>query len=130
MFMDSKFGRDSFKKSIKRGRKYNAVTTAITQNVEEILQYTDTRTMISNSEFIMMLNQSPLDRAELENMFNISEEQSSYLSNGQAGSGLLKFGTSLVPLIDNFPKNTDLYRAMTTKPDERAVIDQKGTIHV
>lgn len=130
MFMDSKFGRDSFKKSIKRGRKYNAVTTAITQNVEEILQYTDTRTMISNSEFIMMLNQSSLDRAELESMFNISEEQSSYLSNGQAGSGLLKFGTSLVPLIDNFPKNTDLYRAMTTKPDERAVIDQKDTIHV
>lgn len=125
LFLASKFGRDYIKKFIKRCRKYNAVATAVTQNIEEILEYTDTRTMISNSEFIMMLNQSPLDRIELENMFNISEEQSSYISNGQAGSGLLKFGGSLVPLIDNFPQDTDLYRAMTTKPSERVVIDKK-----
>lgn len=130
LFLASKFGRDYIKKFIKRCRKYNGVATAITQNIEEILEHTDTRTMISNSEFIMMLNQSPLDRIELENMFNISEEQSSYISNGQAGSGLLKFGTSLVPLIDNFPKDTDLYRAMTTKPSERAVIDKKDKAHV
>lgn len=130
MFLSSQFSRDYFKKFFKRIRKFNGVATAITQNIEEILEFTDTRTMVNNSEFVMMLNQSSSDRIALESMFNISEEQSTYLSNGQAGSGLLKFGTSLVPLIDNFPKNTDLYRAMTTKPSERAEIDKKDSIHV
>ena len=65
-----------------------------------------------------MLNQSPLDRAELGRMLNISPAQMSYITNSDAGQGLLYNGKTLVPFIDKFPKGNSLYKAMTTKPDE------------
>ena len=65
-----------------------------------------------------MLNQSPLDRAELAAMLNMSPAQVSYITNSDAGQGLLYTGKHIVPFIDKFPTNNSLYKAMTTKPDE------------
>jgi len=102
----------------KRVRKFNAMCTGITQNVEDILQSHTARTMLSNSEFIIMLNQSSTDKIELANLLNISEEQLNYISDVKAGNGLLKIGSNLVPFENKFPKNTKLYKLMTTKPEE------------
>ena len=102
----------------KRVRKYGAFATGITQNVEDLLQSHTARTMLSNSEFIVMLNQSSTDRLELASLLNISQTQLSYITNVDAGQGLIKIGSNLVPFVNKFPKNTKLYKLMTTKPNE------------
>ena len=102
----------------KRVRKYGAFCTGITQNVEDLLQSHTARTMLANSEFIIMLNQASTDRIELAKLLNISDLQMSYITNVGAGEGLIKVGSSLVPFSNRFPKNTELYKLMTTKPGE------------
>jgi hypothetical protein len=106
----------------KRVRKYGAFCTGITQNVDDLLQSHTARTMLANSEFIVMLNQASTDRMELARLLNISDLQLSYITNVEAGNGLIKVGSSLVPFTDQFPRNTKLYRLMTTKPGEQAEI--------
>ena len=102
----------------KRVRKYGAYATGITQNVDDLLQSHTARTMLANSEFIVMLNQAATDRVELAKLLNISEPQMSYITNVGVGQGLLKVGSNLVPFINRFPKNTTLYKLMTTKVGE------------
>ncbi len=102
----------------KRVRKYGAYCTGITQNVLDLLQSHTARTMLSNSEFIVMLNQAATDRIELAKLLNISDRQLSYITNVDAGRGLIKVGSSLVPFENDFPKDTKLYRLMTTRPGE------------
>lgn len=102
----------------KRVRKYGAYCTGLTQNVEDLLQSHTARTMLANSEFIIMLNQASTDRIELAKLLNISELQMGYITNVGAGQGLIKVGSNLVPFINKFPKNTKLYKLMTTKPGE------------
>ena len=102
----------------KRVRKYGAYCTGITQNVDDLLQSHTARTMLSNSEFIVMLNQAATDRVELAKLLNISDLQLSYITNVDAGHGLIKVGSSLVPFANEFPKNTKLYQLMTSKPGE------------
>ena len=102
----------------KRVRKYGAYCTGITQNVSDLLQSYTARTMLSNSEFIVMLNQAASDRIELAKLLNISEDQLNYITNVEAGHGLMKIGSNLVPFENDFPKNTELYKLMTTKIDE------------
>ena len=102
----------------KRVRKYGAYCTGITQNVEDMLQSHTARTMLANSELIIILNQASTDRIELANLLNISELQMSYITNVNAGEGLIKIGSSLIPFVNRFPKNTELYKLMTTKPGE------------
>lgn len=92
--------------------------TAITQNVEYLLDSVQASTMLSNSEFVVMLNQAFSDRAKLSKLLNISDEQMSYVTNADAGCGLIKYGSALVPFINRFPKDTELYRLMTTRPGE------------
>ena len=99
----------------KRVRKYGAYCTGITQNVDDLLQSHTARTMLANSEFIIMLNQASTDRIELARLLNISDLQMSYITNVGAGQGLLKVGSSLVPFVNKFPRNTELYRLMTTR---------------
>jgi len=103
----------------KRVRKYGAYATGITQNVDDLLQSHTARTMLANSEFIVMLNQASTDRLELAKLLNISDLQMSYITNVDAGHGLIKVGSSLVPFANKFPKNTKLYKLMTTKPGEQ-----------
>ena len=104
----------------KRVRKYGAYATGITQNVDDLLQSHTARTMLANSEFIVMLNQASTDRLELAKLLNISDLQMSYITNSGVGEGLIKVGSSLVPFKNKFPKNTELYKLMTTKPGEGA----------
>ena len=102
----------------KRVRKYGAYCTGITQNVEDLLLSHTARTILSNSEFIVMLNQSSFDGEELAKLLNISEMQMNYITNVKEGNGLIKIGSVLVPFINKFPKNTKLYKLMSTKPNE------------
>ena len=102
----------------KRVRKYGAYATGITQNVDDLLQSHTARTMLANSEFIIMLNQASTDRLELAKLLNISDLQMSYITNVEAGHGLIKVGSALVPFVNKFPRNTELYKLMTTKPGE------------
>ena len=102
----------------KRVRKYGAYCTGITQNVDDLLQSHTARTMLANSEFIVMLNQAATDRTELANLLSISDAQMGYITNVGAGQGLLKVGSSLVPFRNQFPTDTKLYKLMTTKPGE------------
>ena len=74
--------------------------------------------MLANSEFIVMLNQAGTDRVELAKLLNISDLQMGYITNVGAGQGLIKIGSILVPFINKFPKNTKLYKLMSTKPNE------------
>ena len=104
----------------KRVRKYCAYATGITQNVEDMLQSHTARTMLANSELIIMLNQASTDRIELAKLLNISDLQMSYITNVNAGEGLIKIGSSLIPFVNRFPKDTELYKLMTTKPGEGA----------
>lgn len=102
----------------KRVRKYGAYATGITQNVDDLLQSHTARTMLANSEFIIMLSQASTDRMRLAELLNISDRQMSYITDVEAGHGLIKVGSSLVPFANKFPKNTKLYKLMTTKPGE------------
>lgn len=99
----------------KRVRKYGAYLIGITQNVEDMLQNNTARAMMANSELIIMLNQASTDRVELAKLLNISDLQLSYITNVGSGEGLLKIGSSLIPFSNKFPKDTELYKLMTTK---------------
>ena len=107
-----------FNSAWRQFRKRGAYPTAITQNVEYLLDSVQASTMLSNSEFVVMLNQAASDRAKLAKLLNISDEQMSYVTNADAGCGLIKYGSALVPFINRFPKNTKLYELMTTRPGE------------
>ena len=74
--------------------------------------------MLSNSEFVVMLNQVATDRGELARLLNISNEQMSYITNADAGCGLLRYGSSLVPFVNRFDKSTRLYKLMSTRPTD------------
>ena len=99
----------------KRVRKYGAFITGITQNVEDLLQSHTARTMLANSELVVMLNQAATDREKLAELMGISELQMSYITNAEAGHGLVKIGGALVPFVNHLPKDTELYGLMTTK---------------
>lgn len=110
-----------FNSAWRRFRKRNAYPNAITQNVDYLLDSVLARTMLSNSEYIVMLNQAAPDREKLAQLLNISNEQMGYITNADAGCGLIKYGSSLVPFVNQFPQNTKLYQLMTTKPGEDSV---------
>ena len=118
VLFENEYSATFFNSAWRQFRKRNAYPTAITQNVEYLLSSVDASTMLSNSEFIVMLNQAASDRKELAKLLNISDEQMSYITNSDAGCGLIRYGSSLVPFINRFPKNTKLYKLMTTKPGE------------
>ena len=115
---ENEFSAQFFTSAWRQFRKRNAYPTAITQNVDYLLDSVQARTMLSNSEFIVMLNQAEPDRVKLAQLLNISPEQMSYITNAEPGCGLIKYGGSLVPFRNRFPKDTALYHLMTTRPGE------------
>ena len=102
----------------KRVRKYGAFAIGITQNVGDMLESNTARTMVSNSEFVIMLNQKASDVLELSRLLEITPNQTQYFTNKDAGKGLMKIGSNLVPFVNKFPKDTQLYKLMTSKPGE------------
>lgn len=112
------YSADFFYRLYKRIRKYNGFVTGLTQNVEELLKSDTARLMLANSEFLILLNQATTDREELASLLNISDNQLSYITNVGAGHGLIRCSGNIVPFENSFPKNTKLYRLMTTKPGE------------
>ncbi len=119
VFFGNELSSNFLSESWKQFRKDGALATGITQNIEECLGSLTARTMLANSEFVVMLNQAPTDRKELAKLLNISAAQLSYITNAEAGQGLLKCSSAIVPFVDRFDRNTELYKLMTTKPDER-----------
>ena len=107
-----------FDSSWRQFRKRNCYPTAITQNVEYLLDSAQARSMLSNSEFIVMLNQAAGDRMRLAELLNISREQLSYITNSEPGCGLIRYGSVVVPFDNHFPRDTKLYQLMTTRPGE------------
>lgn len=103
----------------KRFRKYAAAMTAATQNVEECLRSDTARLMFANSEFLVLLNQAATDRAELAKLLNISTTQMSYITNAEAGHGLIRVSGSIVPFANEFSKDGELYRLMNTTPGDK-----------
>ncbi|MEG0577264.1 MAG: TraE family protein, partial [Bacilli bacterium] len=115
-----------FNSAWRQFRKRDGYPIGITQNVEYLLDSVQASTMLSNSEFIVMLNQAYQDRDKLAKLLNISEEQLSYITNADSGNGLIKYGGSLVPFVNQFPRNTELYKLMTTKPKDREEFNLNG----
>ena len=104
----------------KRYRKWGGIPTGITQNVKDLLSSREGENIFENSDFIYMLNQAAGDRQILAKQLNISPHQLSYVTHSGEGEGLLFYGNTILPFIDHFPKDTELYRVMTTKPQEVA----------
>ena len=114
----SSYSGEFLYKCWKRFRKYGATLTGITQNVEECLLSDTARIMFANSEFLLMFNQAATDREELSRLLGTSNTQMDYVSDAPAGHGLIKVGGGIVPFINGLPKETALYKLMTTKPGE------------
>ena len=102
----------------KRFRKWGGIPTAITQNVKDLLASREVENIFENSDFVLMLNQAAGDRAILAKQLNISPQQMKYVTHSEAGEGLIFYGNVVLPFVDRFPKDTELYRVMTTKPEE------------
>ena len=102
----------------KRFRKWGGCPTGITQNVKDLLTSREVENIFENSDFIIMLNQAAGDRQILASTLNISPHQLSYVTHSGEGEGLLFYGNVILPFVDHFPTNLELYRIMTTKLSE------------
>ena len=102
----------------KRFRKWGGIPTGITQNVKDLLSSREVENIFENSDFVYMLNQAGGDRQILAKQLGISPHQLSYVTHSGEGEGLLFYGATILPFVDHFPKDTELYRIMTTKPQE------------
>ncbi len=121
LFFANQFSSEFLARAWKRFRKYGGLITGITQNVSECLASPTAKLMLSNSEFVIMLNQSAPDRAELAPLMNISPTQIGYIDNAPSGQGVMRVGPNIIPFVNRFPSNTQLYKLMTTKPSEAKI---------
>ena len=103
----------------KRFRKWGGMPTGVTQNVKDLLSSREVENIFENSDYIYMLNQASGDRQILAKQLNISPHQLSYVTHSGEGEGLLFYGNIILPFVDRFPKDTELYRVLTTKPNEK-----------
>ena len=104
-------------------RKFGAIVTGITQNVTELLSSQRASTMLSNSEFCIMLSQSQNDVSNLKSLFRLSDLEEEELIWADKGEGLIKFGNTIIPFENDFPKGTELYRIWNTDPTEKAEME-------
>ena len=111
-----------FAKVYKRIRKYGGVPTAITQNITEVLTSTQAKTMLSNSEFVVLLQQRKEDLDALVKLFNFSPSQESYLKTGKKGSGLIVCGHKIIPFEKPIPTDSMMYKICTTKFADKSYI--------
>lgn len=109
----------------KRFRKWGGVPTGITQNVKDLLTSPEIENILDNSDFVYMLNQNGGDRDILQEKLHISDEQIKYVTDSGQGKGLIRYGKIILPFEDKFPKDTVMYALLTTKPDERHLLEEK-----
>lgn len=119
VFTANEYARRFFISFWKRARKYGAIMTGLTQNVGDLLNREDTHDIISNSEFLVLLSQSSHDRDKFAEMFQLSTNQVENINESGVGRGLLKCGNDLLPFENVFPKDTTLYKLMSTKLNEQ-----------
>lgn len=105
----------------RRARKWNGIPTGITQQVEDMMKTEEGRAIIGNSEFVMMLQMNPYGRAQMQQMYNLTDAEMEYITSSGSGHGLIYNGKDIIPFIDEFPRDTKLYKAMTTKVGEGEV---------
>ena len=117
-FFSNQYSAAQFKDIYKRARKYGLGVTGITQNVKDLLSSREVTNIFENSDFIYMLNQAAGDRQILADQLNISPHQLSYVTHSGEGEGLLFYGNVILPFVDRFPTDLELYRIMTTKLTE------------
>ena len=110
----------------KRFRKWGGIPTGITQNVKDLLASKEVENIFENSDFIYMLNQAVGDRQILAKQLNISPHQLSYVTHSGAGEGLIFYGNVILPFVDRFPTDIELYRIMTTKLSEITEAKDEG----
>lgn len=99
-------------------RKYNGRCIGIAQNIEMLLKNDEAKVMVENSEITIMLNCAQADRAELAKTLGLDDVQLSYITGADVGCGLVRVGKIVIPIEDSIPKDTCIYRLVTTKPDE------------
>ena len=102
----------------RRARKWNGIPTGITQQVEDLMKTEDGRAIIGNSEFVMMLSMNAYGRAQMQQMYNLTDAEMEFITSSGSGHGLIYNGTDIIPFEDDFPTDTKLYNAMTTKVGE------------
>ena len=102
----------------KRFRKWGGIPTGITQNIKDLLSSPEIENIFENSDFVYLLNQASGDRKILCERLNISNQQAAHISNAGPGEGLIFFGNVILPFVDDFPKDNELYSIMTTKLGE------------
>ncbi|HWR19458.1 MAG TPA: ATP-binding protein [Clostridia bacterium] len=119
VFTANEYARRFFISFWKRARKYGGILTGITQNVGDLMRSEDTQDIISNSEFLVLLAQAPTDRDKFADMLHLAPEQVKYIHEARIGRGLLKCGNNILPFENEFPKDTELYKLMTTRIDEQ-----------
>lgn len=102
----------------RRARKWNGIPTGITQQVEDMMKTEDGRAIIGNSEFVMMLSMNAYGRAQMQQMYNLTDAEMEFITSSGSGHGLIYNGTDIIPFEDDFPTDTKLYNAMTTKVGE------------
>ena len=117
LFQDEDTGK-FFANLWRRIRKYNGYCTGATQNCEEVLESESGRAMLSNTDFVVMLNQSPTNAHRLAGLYKITENQEKFFKDVPPGHGLMKVGGTLVPFVSTVPKDTKLYRLLSTNPRE------------
>lgn len=122
VLMESESTTAFIKKLWKIARKVNGSLTGITQNTEDLLRSADTRAIVNNTSFVLMLNEPLMDRQNLAELFNLSAAQLDYITDSQKGHGLLYNGKITLPFGFDFPKNTMLYRMMTTSHDVKGAM--------
>lgn len=76
----------------------------ITQNVKDLLASREVENIFENSDFVYLLNQASGDRQILSKALNISPSQQNYITNSNAGEGLIFYGSTIVPFKDDFPE--------------------------
>jgi type IV secretory pathway VirB4 component len=119
-FFGNEYAAKQFLDIYKRGRKYGLGVTGITQNIEELLENNEARLMLSNSDFLVLMNQNASDADTLSELMRLSPEQRSFFTGVNAGQGLIKVGSAWIPFDGRMPADSSIYRMFTTKFGESA----------
>lgn len=127
LLLSNDYAIDYFDMLWSRSRKYGAIPTGITQNIERLINIEKTRLMVANSDYLVLLGQSQTDAMALGGVLSLSDDQIGYIRNSGIGEGLLVANGKIIPFEDRIPKDTQLYRITTTKIDDLASIEEDDT---